>query len=465
MTVLPAGEADFGLTVPVLIVGAGACGIAAALAAHEAGAEAVLLERDRVPAGSTALSSGMIPAAGTRLQRATGIDDTAEVFAADIMAKNKELADPAMVDIVARESGPTVDWLAGDQGIELALVEGFLYPGHSRLRMHAPPDKTGATLMASLRTAVEARDIEILADAHATTLFAGTDGRVMGVRIERPDGSAEDIGCAALVLACNGFGGNQAMLAEHIPEVAEALYFGHPGNQGDAIRWGLALGAEARHLTAYQGHGSIAHPHGALITWALMMEGGIQVNGAGKRFANEHRGYSEAVVDVLAQPGHLAWDLFDERLLGLGRGFEDFRQAEAAGAVRSGATAEELAAAIGVPAETLAATIEAAQRLANGKGECPFGRDFAKQPALAPPYRAIRVTGALLHTQGGLVVDRRARVLRPGGAALPNLFAGGGAACGVSGPEVWGYLSGNGLLTATTLGRIAGREAAALAGG
>jgi fumarate reductase flavoprotein subunit len=79
---------------------------------------------------------------------------------------------------------------------------------------------------------------------------------------------------------------------------------------------------------------------------------------------------------------------------------------------------------------------------------------------LAPPFHAVRVTGALFHTQGGLVVDEAARVLRPDGQALPNLFAAGGAACGVSGPLASGYLSGNGLLTAVVLGRLAGQAAA-----
>ena len=77
----------------------------------------------------------------------------------------------------------------------------------------------------------------------------------------------------------------------------------------------------------------------------------------------------------------------------------------------------------------------------------------------------MRVTGALFHTQGGLRIDTAARVLKRDGTPLPNLFAGGGAACGVSGSKVWGYLSGNGLLTATTLGHIAGEGAAALAAG
>jgi fumarate reductase flavoprotein subunit len=71
----------------------------------------------------------------------------------------------------------------------------------------------------------------------------------------------------------------------------------------------------------------------------------------------------------------------------------------------------------------------------------------------------VKVTGTLFHTQGGLEIDERARVLDRAGKPLPRLFAGGGAACGISGPNAAGYLSGNGLLSAITLGRIAGAEA------
>ena len=128
-------------------------------------------------------------------------------------------------------------------------------------------------------------------------------------------------------------------------------------------------------------------------------------------------------------------------------------------------TIQDLAETIDVPADALAATIEETARVAAGEGADRFGRDFTGKPALAPPFFAIRVTGALFHTQGGLEIDTAARVLRPDGTPLPNLFAGGGAARGVSGSAVWGYLSGNGLLTAVTLGRIAGRSAAKLVTG
>ena len=74
----------------------------------------------------------------------------------------------------------------------------------------------------------------------------------------------------------------------------------------------------------------------------------------------------------------------------------------------------------------------------------------------------MKVTGTLFHTQGGVAVDEQARVMSMQGTHLPNLFAVGGAAAGISGSYASGYLSGNGLLTATVLGRIAGLSAAAL---
>ena len=81
---------------------------------------------------------------------------------------------------------------------------------------------------------------------------------------------------------------------------------------------------------------------------------------------------------------------------------------------------------------------------------------------MLPPFRAVKVTGALFHTQGGLAIDAIGRVKRNDGTIFPNLFAAGGAAAGVSGATAAGYLSGNGLLTATVVGRFAGEAAAAL---
>ncbi|MFC3227564.1 FAD-dependent oxidoreductase [Marinibaculum pumilum] len=462
MSILPAAEARFAAETEVLVVGGGACGLTAALSAQDAGAVPLVLERDPAPSGSTALSSGFVPAAATRFQAAQGIADSAAGFAADIMAKAHGEADPALVDAVAGESGPALEWLADRHGLEWQVLDDFLYPGHSAHRMHAVPERSGAGLIGRLARSAGAAGVDLVCDAHVTGLFADGDGLVHGVRLQRPDGGVEDLACRALILACNGYGGDPALVRRHVPELADALYFGHRGNTGDALRWGEALGGEGADLSAAQGHGSVALPHGILITWALMMAGGIQVNGAGKRFSNEHQGYSEQAIDVLRQPGGQAWCIYDARLHELGMGFPDYRDAMAQGAVRSGADPAALAAATGLPEAALSAAI--AETAANGPDR--FGRDMAATLPLAPPFHAIRVTGALFHTQGGLRIDRQARVLRRGSdAPLPNLLAGGGAARGVSGRQISGYLSGNGLLTAVSLGRIAGRTAAALTAG
>lgn len=460
--VLPVPGEGFAAGVEVLVIGAGACGLTAALAARDAGGEVLVVERDPLPAGSTALSSGFVPAAGTRWQRAKGIDDGPDIFAADIQGKARGHADADQVRSVATCAGPTLEWLADTHGLEWVLLEGFVYPGHSRLRMHAVPERTGGGLIGRLHAAGERAGIDILCNAHASALYADDAGRVHGVRLVRPDGSVDNIGCRALVLACNGYGGNRDLVRRYLPEIADSVYFGHAGNQGDAVLWGTALGAPAMDMGAYQGHGSVAHPHGVLITWALMMEGGIQVNARGERFSNEHQGYSEQAVAVLAQPHGVAWNIYDERLHRLGLEFEDYRRAGDMGAVHCFASLGLLAAATGLPVDALAATFAEIDACRRGQRQDRFGRDFAARPALTPPFYAVKVTGALFHTQGGLVVDTRARVRRGDGALLPNLFAGGGAARGVSGPAVWGYLSGNGLVSAVTLGRIAGENAARL---
>nr|WP_295827016.1 FAD-dependent oxidoreductase [uncultured Azospirillum sp.] len=457
--ILPADGVEFEFTVPVVVIGGGAAGMIAALAAHEQGAGVLVLERDALPQGSTALSAGLIPAPGTRWQRDAGIDDSPERFAADIIAKAKGEPDPAEVARVAQGVGPALEWLADRYGLPFSVVDNFSYPGHSARRMHGLPSRSGAELIDRLRGAVEAAGIDVLCEAHVTALYA--DGaHVCGVEITRPDGSVERVGCGALVLACNGYGGNKALVERHVPELADALYFGHPGNQGDALLWGEALGAATRHLSGHQGHGSVAHPAGILVTWATITEGGVQVNAKGRRFSNEAQGYSEQAAIVLRQPDGIAWTVFDERIAGIARQFEDFRQAEAMGAVLSADSPAELARQMKIDADALAATLAEIDRLKAEGGTDRFGRDFTGLAPLVPPYRAVRVTGALFHTQGGVVVDDDARVLNEQGMPLPNLYAAGGAACGVSGAKASGYLSGNGLLTAVALGRIAGTAAA-----
>jgi len=345
---------EWNAQVPLLIVGAGAAGICAALAAKESGVDAVVIERDSVPSGSTGLSAGLIPAADTRFQHTKGIADSPERFAADIQAKAHGEAPPVVVEAVARGSAPLIEWLADRHALPFELVENFNYPGHSALRMHGLPSRTGRELINRLRNAAELSEIVMLTGSTTDQLFAESDGRVRGVEIVRSDGTRERIGCEALILACNGYGGNPELVRRFIPEMADALYFGHSGNRGDAVLWGEALGGELACLGAYQGHGSVATPHNILITWAVIMEGGIQINAQGQRFSNETRGYSEQAAQVLRQPGGIAWDVFDARIAAVARQFEDFQIAERIGAILMAESVDELAANMRVPTEIFA---------------------------------------------------------------------------------------------------------------
>jgi len=446
--------------VPLIIVGAGAAGLCAALAAKEGGIDAVVIERDDVPSGSTALSAGLIPAAGTRFQREKGIADSPAVFAADIQRKAKGEGDRSVVDVVAARAGPLVEWLSDRYGLPFEVVDNFNYPGHSAMRMHGLPSRTGRELIDRLRNAAEANDIVILAKSTAQRLFADSESRIRGVEVVHRDGTSERIGCKAMVLACNGFGGNPELVGRYIPDMAGALYFGHPGNQGDAVIWGDALGAQLSHLGAYQGHGSVATPHNILITWATIMQGGIQVNGEGRRFCDETRGYSEQAAEVLRQPGGFAWTVFDARIAAVARQFDDFQNAERAGAILTANTIEGLVGDMRTPFAAFAAEWNEVENLKLANGQDRYGRPFRAEQACKPPFHAVKVTGALFHTQGGLAIDSKGRVRRKDGGSFPNLFAAGGAAAGVSGSTAAGYLSGNGLLTATVLGRLTGQTAA-----
>ena len=198
--------AQFSATVDVLVIGGGGCGLSAALAAQESGASVLVLERDASALGTTAMSTGLIPAAGTRAQQARGIEDSAQLFADDIMRKAKGQTDADIALALARESAATVEWLIDRHRVPLTLVDSFLYPGHSVMRMHGTPNRTGSELMGALSAAIEREGVDVLTEAHVMQLFADpADWRVRGARMRRPDGTTEDIACGSLVLACCGF--------------------------------------------------------------------------------------------------------------------------------------------------------------------------------------------------------------------------------------------------------------------
>ena len=446
----------------VIVAGAGAAGLVAALAAAERGARVILLDRERNPGGNTALSSAMIMAAGTRLQRTAGIEEGPEDLYQDIMRRNKGQSDPEVTRALCEVAPVLVEWLIDYCGVPLRFVDDFAYPGHSRCRFHAPPDRTGRELVDGLlRRIQEEPGILFVTEVTVEQLIQDERSGIAGV-VARA-GEREELRAASVILATGGFGANRALLREYIPDMATAFYYGSHTNLGDAVRMGRAVGAELAHMGAFQGHGLVTHPYGLPINWAGVVHGAFLVNLDGRRFVNEDVGPSSVARYVLAQPQGLACIIMDEYVVAHLRRFREFRELEGEGALRGPCRdAVELAHALRIDAAGLADELGAYQTAFGSSGGVDrMGRTSGR--ALSPPLYGARVQGALYHTQGGLRVNAKAQVLRPGKVPIPGLFAAGGAAAGISGDGPDGYLPGNGLLSALGLGFIAGREAAARA--
>ena len=445
--------------VDILVIGAGACGLAAAIAGHDAGASVAIVEKLDRPGGNSSLSTGSVPAAGSRFQHEAGIADSPEQMVRDLSAIAGESDDPALLRRMAGVSAETVEWLVDTVGARLRLVTAYKHIGHSVPRLHAPVSRRGQDLVDDLLAAVAQRAIP-LAVGNAVRELIVENGAVCGAVVDSGQGG-EVIRARKTILSVNGFAGNPDLVRRFCPEIAGAQYFGALGATGEAILWGERLGAAFGNMAAYQGYAAVAYPQGSLLSWTTIEKGGVLVGADGKRFGNESLGYSGYARIVLGQ-GADVFAVFDQRIFDIAAQEEEFVELWTYGGVKKADTVEQAAALLGIDPTALAAEVAASNAAASGLVADRFGRrDFGLGP-LAAPFYIGRVVPGLFHTQGGLLVDGDGRVLRPDGTTVANLFAGGGAAAGISGRAgALGYASGNGLLTAIALGRLAALAAAA----
>ena len=446
---------------PDLVVAGAGGGLIAALRAAQLGLSVLVVEPNEHfrRGNNTAMSTAMIPGAGSRWQAEAGVRDSPEAFVADIMAKTKGTADPVLAAALAKVSARLVEWMADDLKLPLSLVTDFSYPGHSNHRCHTVPGRIGTALLDGIWERVAAEPlIDLYSPARLMDVTTET-GAVTGVVVQTPDGD-EEIPTRAVLLATNGFGNNTELVRKYLPEIAGAQYYGSEESRGDALRIGTGLGADTAYLDAYQGHAALAAASATLAGWATVMHGGFLVNRAGERFGNETVGYSEYAVESLQHADGQAWIVLDERIHEACGSFQDFRNTVESGGLKWAEDVDGLAAATGIDADGLRQTLEQTRRIAAGDAEDSFGRTAWEAP-LAGRIGAIAVQPALFHTQGGLRVDQHARVLRADGAPIPGLYASGGAANGISGHGADGYLAGNGLLPALGLALLAAEHAGA----
>jgi fumarate reductase flavoprotein subunit len=451
---------DWDIETDVVVVGGGGAGLMAAATASivDGGVDVVLLEKDEDDPCTSVITSAFIPAAGTRFQKAAGIADAPETMAADIRKKNGGKSDPDVTLALCRRSAETIHWFVDALGVDLEFASEVTWFGHTNRRMHSHPIRSGIPIIGRMRAFIaEQRNIRYMNRAEGTGLIVRPDGVVTGVTARFQERDLR-IGARKVVLTTGGYNANREMLARYIPDIQDAPNIGARSGMGDGIRWGMAANAAIAQMSGYQGRDCIFED-GTRVTPGVVNEGGIAVNSTGRRFVNEQRDYSELASIYRAQPDAHAILIWDQRIQGMAGNMHVMKEAMARGGITRCVTTDDIATRYRLPAAALAETL-AEYNDGVREGRDAFGREVLTEP-LEPPYYTARITGAMAHTQGGLVVDTACRVRRANGTAVPNLYAGGNTMVGLSGDWPGGYMSGNGLLVAYTSGLIIGQDTVA----
>lgn len=413
-----------------------------ALAAQSRGLRVALFEPQADTPNNLAISGGLVPMAGSALQSAAGVQDSPQAWLHDLRRFAPGMVNENIAESVAMALPAAGAFLHQHCAAPLRFLPDMVAPGHGQQRFHSVQPASGQALHQWLRQAVRSAPGVSWFDCSAVVERSSA-----GFELNSPHGRVQAM---QLVLAGGGFGANADMVARYIPGMAGALHNGSATNNGSTIALGLRWGAQLWGMDGYQGQGH-TNPGGATrLGMGIPSLGGILVNREGLRFVAEDIGPSALAPAVLAQSGGVALEIFDQAIEDQLGNHSAYQQARQAGCVLGAQTLPELAAVAGVDPVALQRTLGEVAACAQGQAD-PLGRrSFAR--VLSAPFKASWVTGALSHTQGGLLTDAVGRVLHENGQPIDRVFAVGGCAAGLSGRGADGYLPGNGLAQAFGLG-------------
>jgi succinate dehydrogenase/fumarate reductase flavoprotein subunit len=462
--------------VDVVVVGSGVTGLAAALTARERGAASVLVaEAEGEIGGSSRLSGGLMMGAGTRYQKALGIDDDADALFHDYMQLNRWNLDTGVVRHFCQLAGPTVEWI-GDLGIE--FYDTLVFGGEERVpRVHVPIGRGQAVIDVLTRHCREA-EIDVALGQRVDRLLV-TDGAVVGVAV-----GDDEITAGAVVVATGGFGNNPEKLARHFPSAADtgvAWYIGAEGSRGDAFDLGEQVGAQ---ITGHDHGLRLLHAGFDLIYEAYLPGWIVLVNRDGRRFVEETAPYG--ILDHLTrEQGDVAFAIFDHAVLerateaGVARykhsipgstkrqsphwNLDIIEQMSATGQVSRTATIDQLAHALGLAPAGFEGTITRYNADVAAGVDSEFLKDAAfLEPVSTPPFYGAELRPATIaSTACGLRIDAMASVRGADGHGVPGLFAAGECTGGIVGAQYVG--SGNNYANCAVFGRVAGASAASFA--
>ncbi len=483
----------------VVVVGYGYAGAAAAIAACDAGASVLLLERMPTPGGISICSAGGVRVADDAVQAfayltATNGGKTPEPVLRALAGGMTRM--PERIEALGRASGAVIARRASPANYPFEGFEtfGFVYveaiPGFDPLTAypHVAGSPAGAMLFKVMQDNVAARPIEVRCGIRAQRLLRDGE-RISGVALEQGE-----IGAGAVVLACGGFEADAAMQAQYWPG-GPALNAAFAGNTGDGVRMAQAAGADLWHMWHYHGSYGFAWPDPAypfgvrvkrLPDWRpgddqeLPVMSWVLLDQYGKRFMNEYEPYVQdtgarplGLYDVTRQrhprdPAFLVVDAPGLEQYPLGKPTHNDPVARAtwsadnsaeiaSGVLQRAETLGDLARMIGAPAPQVEASLAHWNELCAAGRDRDFGRPPSSMlPLTTPPYYAGAVRQLVSNTQGGPVHDALQRILDPFGQPIPGLFAAGelGSAFGHL------YMSGGNISECFVGGEIAGRNAA-----
>lgn len=443
------------VTTDVVIIGAGGAGLSAAVSAADAGMNVLLLEKMPMVGGNTNYATGGLNAAGTAQQTEKGIEDSVELYTQDTMKGGRELNNPDLVQVLTENSADTVAWLT-EMGADLTDI-GRL-GGASVNRAHRPTGgaPVGNHLVQTLKTAVEAREAISIETNSTVVAILMENGVATGVTVETAEGTY-NVFAKAVVVAAGGFGNNQDIIVQYQPSLAGFGTTNHPGATGDAVGLVAPLNVSMIDMEYIQTHPTVVPEKNKMITEAVRGNGAILVNRNGERFINEITTRDVVSAAELEQEGQTSFLVFDQ---GVRESLSAIEKYINAGLVTEVATVEDLAAAIGVDAATLAGTIETYNGYVAVGADPDFDRPDMPRDLATAPYYYVEVGPAVHHTMGGIEINTDAQVINQDGEVVAGLFAAGEVTGGVHGAN---RLGGNALSDITTFGRIAGESAAAFA--
>jgi flavocytochrome c len=463
-------------TTDVIVIGFGGAGACAAAVAGNAGAEVLVLEKREEAGGSTAVSGGAVYAANTSVQKANGIQDSAEKMYQHYLNTGKGLNNPELARIASNQSADNIEWLielGGKFPRPPALAGQEVNVGSEPIaRVHSVTYQNlpgGAAFFQVMADAAYAKGARVLLETEGKQLVVHDQGEVIGVKAKNSNKEMFIKARLAVILTTGGFTRNKEMLAAYSRQGYYSDPLGVPDLTGDGLRMGLALGADVVNMSEILGVPGLTLPGAERASYAFWSFStdlhGIFVNIEGKRFVDEFTFYDWKNTELLAQPEARCYSVFDDNLRKTGKGrivagfSDDLEKEVTSGVVLKADTIKALAEKMKIPGNVLQETIAKWNTDAKTGADTDFDRKVALGPIETPPFYAFETYSTMFDTAGGLKINAKAQVVDVWGNVIPRLYAAGSTSGGVIGEHYPG--SGTALNALLTFGRIAGKNAAA----